>query len=154
MSDVSGTTPDLDLDARLAEILQRIPYARFLGVRAELAGDEMTAVLPFSQHLIGNPSLPAIHGGVIGAFMEMTAVAQLGLSQLGSQTGLVRQPRTIDVTIEYLRSGRPRTTFARATIKREGRRIANVQVEAWQDTRAAPIAALHGHFLLGAKDEA
>ena len=151
MSDL--TDPSLDLDARLAEILQRIPYARFLGVRAELAGDEMTAVLPFSQHLIGNPTLPAIHGGVIGAFMEMTAVAQLSRSQISPSAGLGRQPRTIDVTIEYLRSGRPRTTFARATIKRAGRRIANVQVEAWQETRAAPIAALHGHFLIGSRDE-
>lgn len=143
-----------DLNARLAEILQRIPYACFLGVRAELAGDEMTAILPFSQHLIGNPTLPAIHGGVIGAFMEMTAVAQLSVSQVSGSTGLVRQPRTIDVTIEYLRSGRPQATFARATIKRAGRRIANVQVEAWQDTRSAPIAALHGHFLIAARDEA
>ncbi len=147
-------TAAVDLNARLAEILERIPYARYLGVRAELAGDEMTAILPFSQHLIGNPTLPAIHGGVIGAFMEMTAVAQLSVSQVSASTGLVRQPRTIDVTIEYLRSGRPQATFARATIKRAGRRIANVQVEAWQDTRSAPIAALHGHFLIAPRDEA
>ena len=147
-------TAAVDLNARLAEILERIPYARYLGVRAELAGDEMNAILPFSQHLIGNPTLPAIHGGVIGAFMEMTAVAQLSVSQVSGSTGLVRQPRTIDVTIEYLRSGRPQATFARATIKRAGRRIANVQVEAWQDTRSAPIAALHGHFLIAPRDEA
>ncbi len=136
-----------DLNAQLAALLLRIPYAQFLGMRAELAGDEMTAILPYSDRLIGNPTLPAIHGGVIGAFMEMTAVAQLSVAQ-----GLVRQPRTIDVTIEYLRSGRPRDTFARATIKRSGRRIANVQVEAWQDTRSAPIAALHGHFLIASAD--
>ena len=136
-----------DLSEQLSALLNRIPYARFLGVRAELAGDEMTAILPFGQHLIGNPTLPAIHGGVIGAFMEMTAVAQLSVAQ-----GLARQPRTIDITIEYLRSGRPRDTYARATIKKAGRRIANVQVEAWQDTRSAPIAALHGHFLVAAQD--
>ena len=142
MTDVPG-----DLNAQLAALLRRIPYAQFLGMRAELAGDEMTAILPYSDRLIGNPTLPAIHGGVIGAFMEMTAVAQLSVAQ-----GLVRQPRTIDVTIEYLRSGRPKDTFARATIKRAGRRIANVQVEAWQDTRSAPIAALHGHFLITSPD--
>ena len=136
MTDVPG-----DLNAQLAALLRRIPYAQFLGMRAELAGDEMTAILPYSDRLIGNPTLPAIHGGVIGAFMEMTAVAQLSVAQ-----GLVRQPRTIDVTIEYLRSGRPKDTFARATIKRAGRRIANVQVEAWQEERARPIASLHGHF--------
>jgi len=130
----------------LHAVLARIPYARFLGFRAELAGNEMTAVLPFSEGLIGNPSPPALHGGVIGAFLEMTALAQLSISQ-----GLARQPRPIDVSVEYLRAGKPRDTFARAQIKRIGRRIANVHVEAWQDDRASPIAALHGHFLITPK---
>jgi uncharacterized protein (TIGR00369 family) len=132
-----------DADTRLSSVLALIPYARFLGVRAELAGDEMTAILPFADHLVGNPLLPAIHGGVLGAFMEMTALAQLSVAE-----PLLRQPRTIDVSIEYLRSGRPLTTYARAEIKKIGRRIANVHVEAWQEQRGAPIAALRGHFLL------
>ena len=135
--------------AELDAILARIPYARFLGVRMELHGDEMTGVLPFSEHLIGNPMLPALHGGVIGAFMEMTALGQLLIAER-----LMRQPRPVDVSIDYLRSGRPRDTYARALIKRVGRRIANVQVEAWQDERAAPIAALHGHFLLTPREGA
>jgi len=133
---------------QLKALLERIPYARFLGVRADLAGDEMTAVLPFSDHLIGNPTLPAIHGGVLGAFMEMTALAQLSIKE-----GQARQPRVIDVSIEYLRSGRPLTTYARAEIKKVGRRIANVHVEAWQEQRDAPIAALRGHFLVTPADE-
>lgn len=133
----------------LQAFLERTPYARFLGVRAELAGDEMTAVLPFADHLIGNPTLPALHGGVLGAFMEMTAVAQLSIAQR-----LERQPKPVDVNIEYLRSGRPVETFARAVIKRSGRRIANVHVEAWQSTRASPIAALHGHFLITPQSDA
>ena len=128
-----------EIDALLAAI----PYARFLGVRAELHGDEMTAILPYSQHLIGNPTLPALHGGVIGAFMEMTALLQLSVVET-----LTRQPRPVDVSIDYLRSGRPMDTYARALIKRVGRRIANVQAEAWQEARGAPIAALHGHFML------
>lgn len=132
-----------DAQQRLNAVLASIPYARFIGVRAELAGDEMTAVLPFSDTIVGNPVLPAIHGGVLGAFMEMTALAQLSIAE-----PLKRQPRTIDVSIEYLRSGRPLTTFARARINKVGRRIANVHVEAWQEQRAAPIAALRGHFLL------
>lgn len=134
---------------RLEAFLQRVPYVRFLGMRAELAGDEMTAVLPFSQHLVGNVMLPALHGGVIGAFMEMTALAQLSLVQ-----GTERVPKTIDVTIEYLRPGRAQTTYARALVRKSGRRIANVQVEAWQEARAAPIAALRGHFLLNQDDRA
>ena len=133
----------------LQAVLARIPYARFLGVEAQLAGDEMTAVMRFSERLIGNPMLPAIHGGVLGAFMEITALAQLSISQ-----GPARQPKPVDVTVEYLRSARPVDTFARASVRRAGRRIANVQVEAWQDSRAQPVAALHGHFLIAPRPEA
>ena len=123
--------------------LQRVPYVRFLGMRVELAGDEMTAVLPFAPHLIGNPMLPALHGGVIGAFLEMTALAQLSLAQPTR-----RVPKTIDITIEYLRPGKAQETYARAILRKVGRRVANVQVEAWQDSRAQLVAGLTGHFLL------
>ena len=127
----------------LDDFLQRVPYVRFLGMRVELAGDEMTAVLPFAQALIGNPVLPALHGGAIGAFLEMTALARLALDQPSR-----RVPKTIDITIEYLRPARAMETYARATLRKVGRRVANVQVEAWQDSRAQPVAGMTGHFLL------
>jgi uncharacterized protein (TIGR00369 family) len=129
----------------LEAFLQRVPYVRFLGMRVELAGDEMTAVLPFAQHLIGNPMLPALHGGVIGAFLEMTALAQLSIAQPAR-----RVPKTIDITIEYLKPARAQDTYARAILRKVGRRVANVQVEAWQESRAQPVAGMTGHFLLRA----
>ncbi|MDP3852970.1 PaaI family thioesterase [Phenylobacterium sp.] len=128
---------------RLQAFLARVPYVRFLGMRAELAGDEMTAILPFAPHLIGNTFMPALHGGVIGAFMEMAALSQLSLTAQSP-----RVHKTIDVTIEYLRPGKAQTTYARADVRKIGRQIANVHVEAWQEARAKPIAALRGHFLL------
>lgn len=132
-----------DRAARLADLLASIPYVSWLGMRAELAGDEMTAVLPFAPHLVGNVNLPALHGGVVGAFLEMTAICQLGVRE-----PFRRLPRTIDVTIEYLRPGRAQTSYARADVRKVGRRIANVHVEAWQEHRATPVAALRGHFML------
>jgi uncharacterized protein (TIGR00369 family) len=128
---------------QLETFLQRVPYVRFLGMHAELAGDEMTAVLPFAEKLVGNTFLPALHGGVIGAFLEMTALAQLSIAQPSD-----RVHKTIDITIEYLRPGRALTSYARADLRKVGRRIANVHVEAWQDDRSQPFAALRGHFLL------
>jgi uncharacterized protein (TIGR00369 family) len=113
-------------------------------VRAELKGDELTLVLPNSEHLIGNPLLPALHGGVVGALMELTAITQLAIASKSE-----RFPKTIDIGVDYLRSGRPVDTFARARVVKIGRRIANVQAEAWQGERSAPIAAMHGHFLVG-----
>ncbi|MDP3173469.1 MAG: PaaI family thioesterase [Phenylobacterium sp.] len=132
-----------DAPERLARFIGRVPYIAFLGMRAELAGDEMTAILPYSPHLIGNTKLPALHGGVLGAFMELTALLQLVVDEPAGRT-----PKTIDITIEYLRPGRPVTLYARADVRKVGRRVANVHVEAWQDLRAAPVAALRGHFLL------
>ena len=130
-------------EEQLRAFLDRSPYLRFLGMTAGLAGDEVTGVLPFSPHLIGNTLLPALHGGVIGGFLEMTALAQLAVTQSDP-----RVHKTIDVTIEYLRPGRAMTTYARADLRKVGRRIANVHVEAWQEARSQPIAALRGHFML------
>jgi uncharacterized protein (TIGR00369 family) len=135
-----------DRRSALNEAVLQIPYARFLGVRAELHGDELTLVLPFADKLIGNPLLPALHGGVVGAFMELTAVTQLAVT--AGQAGMGQLPKTIDISIDYLRSGRPTDTFARARVVKVGRRIANCFVEAWQQERAQPIASLRGHFLM------
>jgi uncharacterized protein (TIGR00369 family) len=132
-----------DAQTRLTNALARIPYAQFLGVRAELKGDELTVLLPYSEHLVGNPMLPALHGGAVGALMELTALTQLAIASKSTAF-----PKTIDVGFDYLRSGRPRDTFARARVVKIGRRIANVQAEAWQSERASPIAMMHGHFLL------
>ena len=123
--------------------LERVPYARFLGMQIERDGDDVLGLLPFAQHVLGYPMLPALHGGVIGAFMEMTALAQLALAQPDR-----RVPKTIDVTIEYLRPGRPVLTHAHAEVRKAGRRVANVHVEAWQEARTQPIAFLRGHFLI------
>lgn len=131
----------------LEDILQASPYVSRLGARASLHGDELTLVLPYKDELIGNPLIPAIHGGVLGAMMEIAATAQLFV-----QLGLKRFPRPVDVSVDYLRSAKPRELFARAVITREGRRIANVRVQAWQETRDAPVATLHGHFLISRED--
>ena len=128
--------------ARVTAAIARIPYAQFLGLRAELRGDELTLILPFSQHIVGNPMLPALHGDVVGALMEVTALTQLAIASKSEKL-----PKTIDVGIDYLRSGKPVDTFARARVVKIGRRIAHVQAEAWQGERNEPIAALRGHFM-------
>lgn len=126
-------------------LLDRLPYARFLDLRTQMNGDELTVVMPFADRLIGNPMLPALHGGSTAALLEMTAMAQVALVFPSA-----RLPRPINVTVAYLRTGRPRDVFARASISRAGRRVAHILAEAWQDTREQPIASLTAHFLLDA----
>ncbi len=131
--------------ADLAALLEAIPYCRFLGVKVDCKGSEITTIMPFAPHLIGNPVLPALHGGAIGAFMETTAILQVAFDAGGPVL-----PKPVNIAIEYLRSGRAVDTYARAVITKLGRRIINVHVDAWQDDHDKPIAALRGHFMAAA----
>lgn len=152
-------------DAALSALVQGVPYIQFLGITFDRRGDEVTAVLPFDDKLIGNPMLPALHGGVTAAFLEVTAIIGLSWASLWDEieTGridaqmlvagqLPRLPKTIDFTVDYLRTGLPRDAYARASVNRSGRRYASVHVEAWQDNRARAFAQATGHFLMPRTD--
>ena len=146
-------------DAAVSAIVAAVPYIAWLGIRFDRRGDELTAVMPFADKLIGNPVLPALHGGVTAAFLETTAVLGLLWATLDGRhglpdgdEGLPRLPKTIDFTVDYLRSGTARDAYARARVVRLGRRYSSVQVEAWQDNRDRPFAQANGHFLMPQDD--
>ncbi|MFQ6551577.1 PaaI family thioesterase [Aestuariibius insulae] len=152
-------------DAALEALVGGVPYIQFLGITFDRRGDELTAILPFDDKLIGNPILPALHGGVTAAFLETTAIIELSWAMLwedieagridADATRLPRLPKTIDFTVDYLRSGLPRDAYARARVNRSGRRYASVHVEAWQDNRSRLFAQATGHFLMpSSPDEA
>ena len=152
-------------DGLLHALVTAVPYIAFLGITFDRRGDELTAVLHYDPKLIGNPLLPALHGGVTAAFLEVTAVMELGWSTMWEDmeagriapdaalpASLPRLPKTINLTVDYLRSGLPRDAYARARVVRAGRRYASVHVEAWQDNRARPLAQASGHFLMPSGD--
>lgn len=126
----------------MKELLAAIPYAAFLGVDLEMRDDEPIFVLPFRDDLVGNATLPAIHGGVLGAFLELAALLRL-IRDAPSD----KLPKPINFSIDYLRSAGPKDCRARAEIFKLGRRIANVRVVTWQDDEHKPVAAGNGKFL-------
>lgn len=130
--------------SRIGALVERIPYARLIGMGADHDEEGLVCRLPFKDEIVGNARLPAVHGGVIGAFLEMTALLAL-IDQEATQGGL---PKPINFSIDYLRSAGPRETRGRAEIVKIGRRIANVRVLAYQDDRAKPVAAGIGNFRL------
>ena len=153
-------------DEALARLVARAPFVVFLGVEMQRHGDELTGRLRFDPKLIGSPVLPALHGGAIGAFLEITAILNLAWTQIwealesgGEPAEAIKRgdlpalPKTVDITIDYLRAGRARDVFTRAVITKQGRRVANIRVEAWQEERAKPMATAHGHFLLRGREK-
>jgi len=124
-----------------ALLLASIPYAQLIGVECSREGDGLLFRLPANQDNIGNPLLPAIHGGVIAGFMELAAAVHLLIA-----TGVPSVPKIIDFSLDYLRAGQFRDTYARCQVWRQGRRVANVAITAWQDVEAEPIATARAHF--------
>lgn len=128
------------------ELIAAIPYAKTLGIEVEYHEEGLILILPYLESNIGNPTLPALHGGAIGGFMEVCAMAELK-----RRSPNLPFPKPIGINIDYLRRGKPVTTYARANIFKEGARVANVRVRAWQESKDKPIAALSGHFLVPKK---
>ncbi len=138
---------ELRKTGRFDRLIDAIPYARYLGLNVRIVDGDLLTTMPGVDKLIGNPVLPALHGGTVGALLESAAIFKL-LWEVES----IAVPKTINITVDYLRSARVVDTLARATITKHGRRVANVQARAWQGDEAKPIAALHGHFLLKTRD--
>ena len=127
----------------LQPMLLAIPYARYMGFSVQRDGADAIVRMPFRDDIVGNAALRAVHGGALGALMEFAATCQLM-----TVAEITTVPKTVNITVEYLRGAQPVDTFARATVTRHGRRVANVRVVAYQADASKPVAAANAHFLL------
>ena len=128
----------------LQAVCARVPFFRFLGLSVTEATESgVVTSMPFVDRHVGNPVQGNYHGGIIASFMEVTA----SLSVLDDWED--QRPKPINLTVDYLRPGRPgKTLHARATISRKGRRMASIETVAWQEDEAKPVAKGLFHFLL------
>ncbi len=131
-----------------AMLVDAVPYARYLGMSAKLQEGRLITRLPFRESNLGNPMRRAIHGGVVGAFLDLSGTFQLWWDLEG-----LSGPRCVSCTVDYLRSAGPRDVLAASLVTRLGRRVASVRVEAWQERRDRPIAHGHAHFLITEPNE-
>lgn len=140
LADLLKQEPNADT---LRQWLGKVPYAAYLGIDAQVHGNEILFVLPQNKKLIGNPTLPAVHGGVVGAFMEQAATFHL-IAKMDDPT----LPKIINFSLDYLRPTRLRDTYAQCTLTRQGRFIANISITAWQEQSDMPNAIARAHFLI------
>ncbi|MAV31051.1 MAG: thioesterase [Cycloclasticus sp.] len=124
-------------------LIDLIPYAKTIGVETSMIGESIVSSLRFTEDNIGNPAIPALHGGAIAGFMENAA-----LLHLIWEIELTNIPKIIDFSIDYLRPGQATSTYSKCHIIRLGSRVALCNVTAWQEDTNKPIAQARGHFLL------
>jgi uncharacterized protein (TIGR00369 family) len=128
----------------LGWIAEYVPYAQFLGITHAVSDDGgLVARMPFDARLVGNPAVPALHGGGIGSLLEHTAISVI-LWRLQVQS----VPKPITLSVDYLRPGRLEDVYATGRITKHGRRVVNVHVEAWQENRDRLIASAAVHCLV------
>lgn len=130
-----------------SRLVAAIPFARFIGLEVVRDGEGLLTVMRFKPHLVGNSLVNALHGGTVGALLESAAIFALLWDGPAERT-----PKTINITVQYLRSAATVDTFARAEITRQGRRVATIRASAWQESKDKPVAAAQAHFLLGGRD--
>ncbi|QBC45028.1 PaaI family thioesterase [Iodobacter fluviatilis] len=136
-------SPPITDFASLFIAVDAVPYAKLLGIQSREENGQPLFFLPFQAHNIGNTILPALHGGVIGGFLENAAILHV---MWASEVQSV--PKIIDFSIDYLRTGRPEVLYGQCEIIRQGKRVANVLMTAWQDDCSKPVAVARAHFLL------
>ena len=106
-----------------------IPFNRLLGLQMEtIEAGFVTLLMPFRAELIGNPLVPALHGGALSAMADAAGGAAVFASIAAADS-----VSTIDLRIDYLRPAAPVDTRAEARVVRIGGRVGVTRIQVWQD---------------------
>lgn len=121
------------------------PYALGLGIALDRDEDGLPVLhMDFSERVLGRPGF--LHGGALSGLLEMAGIAALRTELARRGEDVVLKP--VNVQVEFMRGGTAQRTFAAGQITRAGRRIALINVTAWQDDRSRPIALAQMKILL------
>ena len=92
-----STLREVALRAHLAAV----PFVQELGPALIINGETMHMHLPVKEELVGNSALGSLHGSVLSALLEITAMSQIFLS-----TGIMHLPKPMSVTYDFVRNAR------------------------------------------------
>lgn len=99
-----------------------VPFHRANGIElVEVTDDLARTRWPFDESLVGNPEVPALHGGVVSAIADLTGAAPF----VG---GLGRYTPTIDLRVDYLAHAGKADLTAESTVDRRGETIGTASI--------------------------
>lgn len=137
----------MDTVASLNDFLRGMPFVRHLEIEVlAIKAEGLTCRMPFKAELVGNPNLPAIHGGAIASFLETSAIATANWS--ASKLGQSDIALPVSVSFDYLRSAAAEDLFAHTRVVKQGKRLAQITCTAYQSDPAKPVTSLHASFLM------
>lgn len=97
---------------RTQRFLVALRHCQVPGIRGHAAAPSgLTLWLPYSPQIVGNPETGVIHGGVIAGFMEHATMLHLLMFM-----DIPHLPKIIDFSIDYLRAGHYRDSYAQCQV--------------------------------------
>lgn len=120
-----------------------VPYLKHLGFEIGYQEQNLVFRLPFSDKLIGNTKVPAIHGGVIGCFSQesMRVFSYLKLE-------LPHLPRLVDFSLDYLLMAKSEAMYAQVNFIKTGKRISALDCKIWQEDFSKLIISSRANILM------
>lgn len=123
-----------------ARELLDLPFHRANGIEVVSATPETARTRwPFDESLVGNPEVPAVHGGVISALADLTGAAPF----VGS---LGRYTPTVDLRVDYLSHAGEADLEGYAEVRRRGDTVGVVDVVV--ESGGDPCAEARGVYKL------
>jgi uncharacterized protein (TIGR00369 family) len=124
---------------------QAVPHNRALGLRfVDFAKGEATILLPFAEHLVGNPETGVLHGGAVTSLLDATCGAAVFM-ELAEPMPIA----TLDLRIDYLKMAEPRRDIlCKATCYKVTKNVAFVRGIAYHEDENDPLASAAGSFII------
>ena len=97
-----------------------IPFNKLLGIEVELARKGYVRLrVDYRHEFIGNPLIPALHGGFLAAVLDVAG----GAAALTTLSKVTDRISTVDMRIDYIRFGMEKDIIAEGHVLRTGNRI-------------------------------
>ncbi|CAA0079911.1 Uncharacterised protein [BD1-7 clade bacterium] len=100
-------TTNPELTQFIRDIVENLNHCKSLGIKVgEANRGHLTLLLPYADHLIGNPDTGVIHGGALTTLMDTACgfAAVCALDEFGIAP-------TLDLRIDYMRPATPGKTI-------------------------------------------
>ncbi len=115
-------------------------FTELVGAEVSSAEDSRAVVSLRAEERHLNPS-GTVHGGVISTLIDV-AMAEA----LNTITSEDEQPFTIQLTVNYMKPGKPGTLTSSARVRKGGERITIVEAEVVQDDEEEAVALATGTY--------
>lgn len=136
---------------------KKMPFNRLLGIRIDtLTPTNVTVSIDMREELVGNYMRQILHGGVISSVLDLTGglIASVELLKHLDTIGFDEMEKrltrvgTIDMRVDYLRTGDGLFFTASGSVLRKGNKVAVIRTELCNDQDVL-IAAGTGTYLVG-----